>query len=257
MQQPQESAAETKSQRHGGLRLIVQGCIIELQLLQRIPQIRILCAVRRIHAAVDHGLNLLVSGQGLGAGTRIVRHCIPYLRILHILDGRHDISHHTRGQLLTREKRTRPEVSYFHHFFPCPRCHHPDHRALFYGSLHDTAEDYDSFIGIIDRIEDQRLQRSLRIPLGGRNLRHDLLQHLLDAYTVLGGDQRRVLSLQTDHVLDFLYNPLRLRAGQIDLIDDRKYIQVVIQRKIYIGQRLGLDPLRCIHHQNRPVAGRQ
>ena len=66
-----------------------------------------------------------------------------------------------------------------------------------------------------------------------------------------------ILGFQPDNILDFIFHPLWLGAGQIYFINHRKYIQVMVQGKIYIGQRLSLNPLCGIHHQNSAIAGRQ
>ena len=63
------------------------------------------------------------------------------------------------------------------------------------------------------------------------------------------------MGFQAYHVLDLFHDTFRLRAGQIDLIDDRDHIQVMVQRQIHIGKGLRLDALGRIHHQNRAVTG--
>ena len=68
-------------------------------------------------------------------------------------------------------------------------------------------------------------------------------------------DQRCVLRINADYVLDLLFHALRICAGQINLIDDRHHIQIMIQRQIDICQCLRLHPLCRIHHQNGSVAG--
>ncbi len=83
------------------------------------------------------------------------------------------------------------------------------------------------------------------------------LQNLLDTNAVLRRDQRGILGFYADHILNLVLHPLRLCAGQIYLIDYRKYIQVMIQGQINIGQRLRLDSLGSIHHQDGPVTGSQ
>ncbi len=65
------------------------------------------------------------------------------------------------------------------------------------------------------------------------------------------------MGFDTDHVLDLLHDPFRFRTGKIDLIDHRKYIQIMIQCKIYVSQCLGFDPLRRVHNKDRSVAGCQ
>ena len=51
VQQSQKSAAESKAQRLGGLRLKGQRSVVELQLVQRVAQVGIFCTVCRIDAA--------------------------------------------------------------------------------------------------------------------------------------------------------------------------------------------------------------
>ena len=62
------------------------------------------------------------------------------------------------------------------------------------------------------------------------------------------------MRLETDHVLDLMDNTLRFSAGKIDLIDDRHDLKVVIECKIYVGERLCLDALRCVNDENRSLA---
>ena len=51
--------------------------------------------------------------------------------------------------------------------------------------------------------------------------------------------------------------PLGVGGGQVDLVDDRQDLQVVLHRQIGVGQGLGLDALGGVHHQDGPLAGRQ
>ena len=85
----------------------------------------------------------------------------------------------------------------------------------------------------------------------------DGFQNVAAVFARLGGDQRRVGGVQADHFLDLVLDLLRLGAGQVDLVDDRHGFQIVLQRHVYVGQRLRLDALRRVHHQQRAFAGRQ
>ena len=85
----------------------------------------------------------------------------------------------------------------------------------------------------------------------------DGFQNVAAVFARLSGDQRRVGGVQADHFLDLVLDLLRLGAGQVDLVDDRHGFQIVFQRHIHIGQRLRLDALRRVHHQQRAFAGRQ
>ena len=47
----------------------------------------------------------------------------------------------------------------------------------------------------------------------------------------------------------------RLRARQVDLVDDRDDLEVVLDREVGVGQRLRLDALRGVDQQQRALAG--
>ena len=49
----------------------------------------------------------------------------------------------------------------------------------------------------------------------------------------------------------------RLRARQVDLVDDRDDLEVVLDRQVGVGQRLRLDALRRVDQQQRALAGGQ
>ena len=64
----QKAAAEAEAQGGGGLGLEGQGGVVELELLQGVPQVGVLGAVLGVDAAVHHGAGGAVAGQGLGGG---------------------------------------------------------------------------------------------------------------------------------------------------------------------------------------------
>ena len=47
------------------------------------------------------------------------------------------------------------------------------------------------------------------------------------------------------------------RAGQVDLVDDRDDLEVVVEREVGVGERLRLDALRGVDDQQRAFAGRE
>ena len=86
---------------------------------------------------------------------------------------------------------------------------------------------------------------------------HDRLKHLLHALAGLGGDFQRIMRVEPDHVLDLLAHPVGLRRRQVDLVQDRHHLVIVVERLIDIGERLRLDALRGVDHEQRPFAGGQ
>ncbi len=63
------------------------------------------------------------------------------------------------------------------------------------------------------------------------------------------------MGVEPDHVLDLLAHLFRLRRREVDLVQDRDHLMVVVERLIDIGERLRLDPLARIDHQQRALAG--
>ena len=66
-----------------------------------------------------------------------------------------------------------------------------------------------------------------------------------------------VVAVEADDVLDLPARLFGLRAGQVDLVDDRDDLEVVLDREVGVGQRLRLDALRGVDHQQRAFAGGQ
>jgi hypothetical protein len=69
--------------------------------------------------------------------------------------------------------------------------------------------------------------------------------------------EQGIAAIQPDDRLDLFADPLRIGAGQVDLVEHRNDLQIVLQRQIHVGQGLGLHPLAGIHHQQGPLTGLQ
>ena len=92
-------------------------------------------------------------------------------------------------------------------------------------------------------------------PLGGGMRCDDRLEDLVDADARLGRGQDRARGVDADDLLDLLLGALGLGAGQVDLVDDRDDLEVVVEGEVGVGQRLRLDALGRVHHQQRALAG--
>jgi len=71
----------------------------------------------------------------------------------------------------------------------------------------------------------------------------DRLQDLVDAGPFLRAGENRAARVEPDDILDLPLRLVRLRAGQIDLVDDRDDLQVVLDREVGVRERLRLDAL--------------
>ena len=58
-------------------------------------------------------------------------------------------------------------------------------------------------------------------------------------------------------MLDLVFDLLHIGGREVDLVDHRKNFQIVIQRHVDVGDRLGFHALGRIDDQQRPVAGDQ
>ena len=85
--------------------------------------------------------------------------------------------------------------------------------------------------------------------------RDDRLEDLASARAFLGAGQDRGRGVEADDVLDLALALVRLRARQVDLVDDRDDVEVVVHGQIGVGERLRLDALRGIDEQQRAFAG--
>ena len=60
--------------------------------------------------------------------------------------------------------------------------------------------------------------------------------------------------VEADDLLDLLPHALRVGGGQVDLVDDRHDLMVVLDRLIDVGEGLRLDALRGVDDQQRAFA---
>ena len=257
MKQSKEAAPESKPKRRGSLRLIRQGCIVQLKLFQRIPKILVFRGIRRINATVNHWLNLFITGKRLFTGMVRFCHRISDPRAGHIFNTCRDIADHSGIQLIAGNKLSGTEVPHLYDFLHRSGSHHFDPASPADFSVHNPHGNNDSFIGIIDRIKDQRLQRRVPVSLRRRNLADNGLQNLIHMLPCLCGNLRSILRLNPDNVLNLVNHSLRIRAGQVNFIDNRDNFQIIIQCQIDITQCLRLHSLRGVYHQHCAVAGRQ
>ena len=93
------------------------------------------------------------------------------------------------------------------------------------------------------------------LPAGGGSRCDDRFENLRHAGAHLGAGEQRVVAVEADDVRDLAARLFRLRARQVDLVDDRDDLEVVLDREVGVGQRLRLDALRRVDQQQRAFAG--
>ena len=110
---------------------------------------------------------------------------------------------------------------------------------------------------VVVGVEDEAAQRVGRPALRRRNAGDDRLEDLEDPRPLLGRCEEHLLARDREDVLQLLDDDVGLGRGEVDLVDDRDDHEVLAQREMDVGQRLGLDPLGGIDHEDRALAGLQ
>ena len=254
VQQSKEAAPETEAERDGIFLRIAHGGIIQLELFQRVAQIAVLRAVRRIDAGEHHRLCLLVAGKRLRSRVRRVGDGVAHARVGDGLDGGRQIADLACAERLGGPHSERMQIADLHDLIDRTGRHHLNVHTGLHHAVHNAHIDDRAAVGVVLAVEDQALKRRAAVALRGRDVVHHVLQHRVDVDAVFRGDLRRVHRRQADHVLDLVLDLLRPRSREVDLVDDRQHLEVVVDGKIGVRQRLGLNALRGVHDQKRALA---
>ncbi len=135
-----------------------------------------------------------------------------------------------------------------------PGRHHGDLLAR-----HDLAVDHahvcdHTAVGVVNRIEDHRPRRRVRVTLRGRHQPDHLIEQLGHAHTGLPRHPQHLAGFAPDDVRDLTGIPVRVGGGQVDLVEHRNNGEVVVHRQVQVGQRLRLDTLSGVDEQHSPLA---
>ena len=132
--------------------------------------------------------------------------------------------------------------------------HEPDGIAFGERSVDDADQADHAPVGVVVRIEHQGAQRRRRIPFRRREAVDDGFEQLVDAFPGLGRDPDRLIRRAAEHGGQLAGDSVWIGRRQIDLVDDRDDLEAFLDGEIGIGQRLGLDTLGGIGHQERSLA---
>ncbi len=96
--------------------------------------------------------------------------------------------------------------------------HHPDLLSRNQHPVLDTHQGHDAEVRVVPAVNQQRLERRPGIAGGRRQAGHQPLEHPVHVEPGLGRDQKRIGGVEPDHILDLLFDPIRLCRRQIDLV---------------------------------------
>ena len=108
VEQAQEAAAEAEPERDRALRLEGEARVVEVELVQRLAQERVVLAADRVDAGEDEALGGLVAGQRLARRAGLRRERVADLRLADVLEAGRDVADLAGDQLLDRHE-LRPE----------------------------------------------------------------------------------------------------------------------------------------------------
>ena len=253
VQQPEESAAEPESERQRAFRLERERSVVELQFFERRAQVLVLVGLHRVDAREDHRLHVLESGDGLFGGVGHRGDRVADLHVRRGLDPRADIPHVSGPDLLSG-LHLEFQHAYFVGVVLAARVEKLHVVALAQRAVEDAEIGDDSAEGVEHRVEDQRLQRRALVARGSGNAVYDRFQHLFDAQSRLARCQQNILlpaSYEVDHLILHLVDHRRIH---VDLVQHGDDLQVVPHGEVEVRNRLRLNALRGVDHQQRPFA---
>ena len=253
VQQAEEAAAEPEAERSGRLRLVGERGVVELQLVERLAQVRVLRAVDGVEARVDHRPRLPVAGERLGGAVALARDRVADLGLADVLHPGDEVADLTHPQA-PRRLGLRRDDAHLEQLVRGPRGHHLDPLAGRDPAVDDADVGDDAAVGVVDRVEDHRPGRGVGVADGSRDAEHDLVEQLLDADAGLRADPQHVARVAADDVRDLRGVAVGVRGRQVDLVEDRDDRQVLLERQVEVRQRLRLDALRGVDQQHRTLA---
>ena len=210
--------------------------------------------VHRIETGEDHGLDVFKARHGFDGGLVGIGDGVADFDVAHGLHGCKEESDLAGGELADLLGLWRQHS----HGIDEERCslgHQLDLLALVEAAVDDTGKHADAAIAVKPGVEDEGLQGRVDAAFGRRNAMHDLLKHFDYARAGLGADGQRAGCVETDGALDHFFGALNVRAGEIDLVDDRNDLKTVIDGDVAVGEGLRLYALRGIDDQQRAFTG--
>ena len=132
--------------------------------------------------------------------------------------------------------------------------HHAQVIALLDLTVEDANRRHHAAVFVEVRVEDEGLERLVRITLGRAHEEDDGLEQVMDALARLAGHAHGVVGRDGEFVLNLDLDLLRMRGRQVDLVDGGHDVQVGVHGEAGVGDRLGLDALCGVDHQDGALA---
>ena len=253
MEQAQETATKTEPQRGGRFRLEEERGVVETQFVERVAQLRVLVTFHWVQPREHHRLHFLEACERLGRWPGRLGNRIADLRIAHALDSGDHKPHFPDAQRVDHDRFWRENADLLHVVVSALR-HQTNLRLRPHLAVDNPDEDDDAAIGIVPGIEDEGLERRRRIPRRRRHACDDGIEDLARADAFLRTREDGTPRIEANDVGDLAACLFRLGTREIDLVNDRNDVEVVIDREVGIRNGLRFDSLRGVDEQQCSLA---
>ena len=162
-------------------------------------------------------------------------------------------AHLPGGQFLAGHHR-RPELADFHHHVVGVASHQLDLLADADRPLHDADVDHHALERVEVAVVDQRLEGGVRVARRAGHPVHDGVEDFQHAHAGLGAGFQDVLAVDPDGRLHFRRHGVGTGGRHVNFIQYRNDREIVLDRQVGIGDRLGLHALEGVDQQDRPLA---
>ena len=254
MEQAEEAAAEAEAEGSGRFGLEGEGCVVEFQLLQRGAQFLVLVGLCGVDAREEHRFHLLEALDGGLAGARHVGDGVAHTHLRGGLDAGNQIAH-VAGRERVLGHPVHLEDANLVGVILVVRGEELHHLVGLDGAVEDAEIGDDAAEGVEHGVEDEGLQRGIRVALGGGDALDDGLEHLLHALSRLTGGLDDVGLVAAEQVDNLVLDLQRHCGGHIHLVEHRDNLQVIVDGLVEVGDGLGLHALGGVHQQQGALAG--
>ena len=165
---------------------------------------------------------------------------------------RGDDESHLAGPDLGDLHRTRHELAHVGDLVPLAVAHEADLVALFQSTIDQAHVGDDAAVVVVERVEDQRAWRPVRIAARARQAIAQRGDEFGDADAGLRAAGDRIFRSEAQDLLGFFGDVFEARAWQIDLVHTDDHLEARFHRGIRVGHRLRLNALRAVDDKNRP-----
>ena len=124
-------------------------------------------------------------------------------------------------------------------------------------AVDDPDEGDDAAVLVVGGVEDERAGGCVEFAGRRGHPLDDRVEDVGDAVARLGGDAQHVGRVVAEQIGDLDGRPVRVGCGEVDLVRDGDDLEPVLDREVGVRERLRLDTLRGVDHEQRALAGLQ